>query len=224
MKKALLGLIILILISNCAGCGSNNSPATDETQGNQETQESSTAATEFEEIHWTEEYYVDEFNDPTDKKYIRGAFEGTFSNSATSSSYLAVYFFVDKELTLGTGFLNDDVFRIRLVEYGNHKASFLGVNAEDVQIKIKVDDVVTEGTAYYIDSQNGEIYISRNSLSNNVFADFMDAMENEEEVSFVITVSSYGRVSSTYRFDVDANGLSEIDHKWIGSMGTPIYG
>lgn len=224
MKKALLGLIILILISNCAGCGSNNSPATDEIQGNQETQESSTAATEFEEIHWTEEYYVDEFNDPTDKKYIRGAFEGTFSNSATSSSYLAVYFFVDKELTLGTGFLNDDVFRIRLVEYGNHKASFLGVNADDVQIKIKVDDVVTEGTAYYIDSQNGEIYISRNSLSNNVFADFMDAMENEEEVSFVITVSSYGRVSSTYRFDVDANGLSEIDHKWIGSMGTPIYG
>lgn len=224
MKKALLGLIILILISNCAGCGSNNSPATDETQGTQETQESSTAATEFEEIHWTEEYYVDEFNDPTDEKYIRGAFEGTFSNSATASSYLAVYFFVDKELTLGTGFLNDDVFRIRLVEYGNHKASFLGVNAEDVQIKIKVDDVVTEGTAYYIDSQNGEIYISRNSLSNNVFADFMDAMENEEEVSFVITVSSYGRVSSTYRFDVDANGLSEIDHKWIGSMGTPIYG
>ena len=89
MKRALLGLIILILISNCVGCGSNNSPATDETQ---ETQESSTAATEFEEIHWTEEYYVDEFNDPTDEKYIRGAFEGTFSNSATASSYLAVYF------------------------------------------------------------------------------------------------------------------------------------
>lgn len=223
MKKALLGLIILILIGSCVGCGSNNSPATDETQGTQETQESSTAATEFEEIHWTEEYYVDEFNDPTDEKYIRGAFEGTFSNSATSSSYLAVYFFMDKELTLGTGFLNDDVFRIRLVEYGNHKASFLGAEADDVQIKIKVDDVITEGTAYYIDPQNGEIYISRNSLSNNVFADFMDAMENEENVSFVITVNSYGTLS-TYRFDVDANGLSEIEHKWIGSMRTPIYG
>ena len=215
MKRALLGLIILILISNCVGCGSNNSPATVETQ---ETQESSTAATEFEEIHWTEEYYVDEFNDPTDEKYIRGAFEGTFSNSATASSYLAVYFFMDKELTLGTGFLNDDVFRIRLVEYGNHKASFLGVNAEDVQIKIKVDDVVTEGTAYYLDPQNGEIYISRSSTSNNIFSDFLDAMESKKEVSFVITVNSYGRVSSTYRFVVDANGLSEIKHHWVGTV------
>lgn len=214
MKRALLGLIILILIGSCVGCGSSNSPAVNETQATQETQESSTAATEFKETHWTEEYYVDEFNDPTDEKYIRGAFEGTFSNSATSSSYLAVYFFVDKRLTLNNGYYDGDLFRIKLIEYGTNKANFLGADEEDVQIKIKVDDVVTEDTAYYVDSQNGEIYISR---SNDIFSPFIEAMNHRKEVSFVITVNSYGALS-TYRFDVDANGLSDIAHSWIATI------
>lgn len=214
MKKALLGLIILILISNCVGCGSSNSPDTDETQGTQETQESSTAATEFEEIHWTEEYYVDEFNDPTDEKYIRGTFEGTFSNSATSGSYLMVNFIVDKHLTFEDGYYDGDLFRIRLLEYGTKKVSFLGVEKEDVQIKIKVDDVVTEDTAYFIDPQNGEIYIAR---SNKIFSEFISAMNRRKEVSFIITVDSYG-VISKYRFDVDANGLSGIAHSWIAGI------
>lgn len=212
MKKALLVLIILILISNCAGCGSNNSPATDETQGTQETQESSTAATEFEEIHWTEEYYVDEFNDPTDKKYIRGAFEGTFSNSATSNSNLTAMLIIDKYLNYGSDYFDQDIFRIRLLEYGSHNASFSGSEETDVEIKIKIDNVVTQDTAYFLDPSNGEIYINRR---NEIFVPFIAAMNDGKEVSFAITVSSYGRVSSTYRFDVDPEGLSDIYHSWL---------
>ncbi|HIU49632.1 MAG TPA: hypothetical protein IAD22_01280 [Candidatus Limousia pullorum] len=209
MKKALLGLIILILISNCAGCGSNNSPATDETQ---ETQELSTTETEFWGSHWTEKSYVDEFNDPTADKYLCGTFSGTFSNSATSNSNLTAMLIIDKYLNYGSDYFGEDIFRIRLLEYGSHNASFSGSEETDVEIKIKIDNVVTQDTAYFLDPSNGEIYINRR---NEIFVPFIAAMNDGKEVSFAITVSSYGRVSSTYRFDVDPEGLSDIYHSWL---------
>ena len=60
---------------------------------------------------WELGYYVDEFNIPTDEKYIRNIlpFRGTFSNSATTNSELLVRVLFDK-----------DGFSIMLYEYGDY--------------------------------------------------------------------------------------------------------
>jgi len=163
------------------------------------------------EIHWTEEFYVDDFGDPTSESYIRGLFSGRFSNSATSGSQLDVCFFMEKELA----YASYDMFSIRLLEYGNHRADFHGSDADDVSIKVKIDDVVTEDEADYILENDGEIYIKR---GNKIFKAVIDALNQDKEISFVITIGIYGSLESTYRFDIDANGLEDIDHNWVASM------
>lgn len=162
-----------------------------------------------EDIHWTEEYYVDDFGDPTDESYIRGVFEGKFSNSATSGSDLTVCFFMPKHLDSASY----DMFSIRLLEYGNHKASFIGCDYLDVTIKVKVDGEVYEDHPDYLFDDDGEIAIER---GNKVFKAILDALDADKEISFVITVDGYG--TDTYRFNVDANGLSDITHSWRGSF------
>lgn len=65
---------------------------------------------------WKMDYYVDEFNIPTDKNYIfMYGVDGTFSNSATTNSELEAAIVVDK-----------DKIAFTLVEYGRYpvKGSF----------------------------------------------------------------------------------------------------
>ena len=162
------------------------------------------------EIHWTEQFYVDDFGDPTSSSYIRGVFKGKFSNSATSGSDLTVCFFMDKNLASASY----DMFTIRLLEYGNHQVSFIGCDEYDVSIKVKVDGVVTEDNPYFLLKDDGEIAIKRGS---GIFKAVINALEADKEIAFVITIGGYG-TPSTYRFDVDANGLSDISHKWKGTL------
>lgn len=161
------------------------------------------------EIHWTEEFYVDDFGDPTSSSYIRGIFDGTFSNSATTGSYLTVCFFMDKNLASASY----DMFTIRLLEYGNHKVSFIGCDEWDVSIKVKVDGVVSEDEPYLLLTDSGEMVIDRGSP---LFSAIIDALEADKEIAFVITVGGYG--TDTYRFNIDANGLADIPHNWKGKM------
>jgi hypothetical protein len=105
------------------------------------------------------------------------------------------------------------MFSIRLLEYGSHRVSFIGCDEEDVSIKIKVDGVVSEDEPYFLMSDSGEIVIKRGSP---LFRAIIDALEADKEIAFVITVGGYG--TDTYRFNVDANGLADISHKWKGKM------
>lgn len=212
MKKFFAITLALALCLCMIACGETDSEKLDITQGKTETT-AETAVPIFteppKEIHWTEEFYVDDFGDPTSDSYIRGIFNGTFSNSATSGSDLKVCFFMEKDLSHASY----DMFSIRLLEYGDYKASFIGCDEWDVNIKVKVDGIVSEDEADYLFSDSGEIAVSR---GNKIFKAVLDALEADKEISFVITVGGYG--TSTYRFDIDANGLADIPHEWKGSM------
>ncbi len=69
---------------------------------------------------WTVKAYVDEFDLPTDDYYIvnEDAFDGTFSNSATTNSTLKAYLFYQ-----AIGVSQGDIVSIRLLEYGNYKVT-----------------------------------------------------------------------------------------------------
>ena len=74
MKKIFVALLALLLCLTAVACSK-------ETPSDDKKTETNTPA---KESHWSSEYYTDEFGDATSMGYIRGLFEGTFSNSATN--------------------------------------------------------------------------------------------------------------------------------------------
>ena len=209
MKKTITLCLCLCLCFLLIACGQSGEE-TEATTVPETTVASTAPPTEPpKEIHWTEEFYVDDFGDSTSSSYIRGVFDGTFSNSATSGSELTVCFFMDKKMDSASY----DMFTIRLLEYGSHKVSFIGCDTWDVSIKVKVDGVVSEDEPYFLLSDSGEMVINRDSP---LFRAIIDALESGKEISFVITVGGYG--TSTYRFKIDANGLADIPHSWKGKL------
>lgn len=213
MKKTIALCLCLCLCFLLIACG-RSGEETEATTAPETTVASTAPVTEPpteppKEIHWTEEFYVDDFGDPTSSSYIRGIFDGTFSNSATTGSDLTVCFFMDKDLASASY----DMFTIRLLEYGNHKVSFIGCDEWDVSIKVKVDGVVSEDEPYLLLTDSGEMAIKRGSP---LFSAIIDALEADKEIAFVITVGGYG--TNTYRFNIDANGLADIPHDWKGKM------
>jgi len=75
---------------------------------------------------WEIKYYTDEFNRPTSEWYVAAVGEGTFSNSATSNSYLLGAAFAD---------FKGDVF-LKLMTYGRNTVSNPYSTAEDYTISI----------------------------------------------------------------------------------------
>ena len=159
MKKIFVVLLALLLCLTAVACSKEKPSDDKKTETN----------TPAKESHWSSEYYTDDFGDSTSKSYIRGVFEGTFSNSATSGSDLTACLFLDRNLTGATGDL--DMFRIRLLEYGHSKVSFTGCDYMDVDIKVKINGVVTEETADYLFEieerswlRNGTMSMRRSSM------------------------------------------------------------
>ena len=173
MKKLftiVLAVIMLLPLVACNGNSSNDGQTANATQAPTAVPTDEPTPTPLPHISWTKEYYVDEFNDPTDKSYIRGHFVGTFSNSATSGSALDVYFYIDHNLTETTGVLSEyDCFTIKLFEYGYMPVTYTTTTDTDhVTIKIKIDDTVYKCNPFLL--ADGEIYISRKS---EVFKPFL---------------------------------------------------
>lgn len=77
-------IFLLILSSFCASCGNGNT-----TKSKQEQKESPYG-------DWEVCDYLNDFDEPTGKKYVRQVILGDFSNSATASSRLNVYLFLYK--------------------------------------------------------------------------------------------------------------------------------
>ncbi len=173
------------------------------------TEEPTEAPTPLPHISWTEEHYVDDFNDPTDETYLRGRFVGTFSNSASSGSRLDVYLYFDKVFSGAT----NEYFKIRLFEYGDDLVEFNIPEKKDILVKIKADGAVYEAHPDKLSEK--DIYISR---SSSIFDPIISALNSEKEVQVVITESRYA--TSTYRFTIDSYGLNELDHNWISTDGS----
>ena len=154
-------------------------------------------------ISWTEEHYVDDFNDPTDETYLRGRFVGTFSNSATSGSLLNAFLYFDKDLPGH----KDDSFHIRLFEYGDNVVEFYHTELYEVTIKIKIDGKTYQAHPDRITEKN--IYVKRGSA---IFEPIIRALNQEKDIAVVITVSD--GLTDTYRFDIDPYGLEGLSHNW----------
>ena len=79
---------------------------------------------------WEKKYFVDQFNDPTDEKYILGLFTGTFSNSAANNRELTVKMLI---------YIDNDNPRIgiELYEYGNSKVKNTYSKQREYYFKVK---------------------------------------------------------------------------------------
>lgn len=210
MKRILALFIIMTVALGLFGCNTAATTNHSDEITTVAAEPSTTAPTEApEEIHWTKEYYVDDFGDPTRESYIRGIFYGSFSNSATAASDLEAILALDKKMNSSS----NDMFSIRLLEYGDTYADLTGYNEYVITIKVKIDGVVTEDQPDYIVHNQGLLVIMR---GNKIFSAVLNALDADREISFVITVGINS--SSTYRFTVDANGLEDIPHAWAGKI------
>ena len=150
MKKAISLLLALVMcLSLCACGGGNDAPETTEPLSEATQVPTTEANTEPEtsipvevvpslDTSWVLDYYVDEFGDKTDTPHIMCVIEGDFSNTATMSSDLTVVVFYD--------FKSEFPFSFRLLEYGDHKATYL--SDDEITLKMKVDGEVTTSGAF----------------------------------------------------------------------------
>lgn len=119
---------------------------------------------------WMVKYYVDEFNQPTEKGYVSASkyFEGTFSNTATTNSLLYVVPLFDEEVSF------------KLLEYGENVVKGYYSNGQKYSVsvlapsgeKYSMEGVLRKGadrvtlnnsyTPYFYDilNENGSVKIS----------------------------------------------------------------
>ena len=136
---------------------------------------------------WELSYTVDNFGDKTDEAVMRGSFTGTFRNTATNGSNLTVYLFVNR-LT------NGSVIYIRLLEYGNHNATYS--SRDEMKMQVKVDDAVMD--LYTIGSPpNSDLYLNGDALTGYLY--------EGKEIACVIDIGD-----SRYNFTIDGNGFAEL--------------
>ena len=136
---------------------------------------------------WDLSYTVDAFGDKTDEAVLRGSFTGTFRNTATNSSSLTVYLFVNR-LT------NGSMIFIRLLEYGNHNATYS--SRDEMKMQIKVDDSVKE-LFIFGSPPNTDLYLNGDAVT--------DYLYEGKEIACVIDIGN-----SRYNFTIDGNGFAEL--------------
>ena len=132
---------------------------------------------------------VDEFGDPTGNTTLMANLEGTFSNTATTSSDLDVCVFY-KPSSLS----------FRLIEYGFTPANYRST----LTVKIKVDDTITTD---YVDNRltsNGFFTLGARS-NTELYNELYDALIEGKKVKFVITSGS-----STYNFTLKGKDFGEL--------------
>lgn len=136
---------------------------------------------------WEVRYYVDEFQNPTDKGYIstKSPVKGTFSNSATTDSELSVIWLIDKKNVA-----------IKLAEYGRSivKSSYDTTSYSILMLDPDGKKVSMNGTM----RRGGDrIYIEE---SNE--ATVLDALSRNGSVTFKITEEGK-YASSSYLFKME---------------------
>lgn len=179
-----------------------NRVAVSEVPTTESVMESTEVPVEENADYWESANMVDEFGDATDESVILGLFYGSFSNTATMDAELKVYVnFVP----------NDQVFVFRLLEYGDHKATYL--DSDEIILKTKamtqtpiVDECTLYGTApngdlYLMRDKNGESYFGGNQLLNYFFWGY--------DVKCVIEIGS-----SKYSFTLEPDGFMDEFNEW----------
>lgn len=150
---------------------------------------------------WSVNYYVDDFQQPTDEWYITAntSFSGTFSNSATTNSKLAVQVAVDAE---------DIAFF--LYEYGRSQVKNSSSNyVDEYDITMRTAD----GTDH---SLSGTVYCGgdRLMIEGKDMDTVLAAMKDGGTISFHIVESD--RTTTSYLFSLEASNFSQVYEEMAG--------
>ena len=145
--------------------------------------------------NWSMNYYLDEFGDETDSKYlVIGDDEGSFSNSATQWSLLYAMILIDKN------YIDEPYFK--LFEYGSnplqgyysdgHRYTCNMKNSKDEKISMSL---IMQKDWDFLDIQSGNKSI------------FIDWMGREEYIKF--SCFNKERQIEKYLFKIDFAGYNE---------------
>lgn len=150
---------------------------------------------------WSVDYYVDDFQQPTDEWYITAntSFSGTFSNSATTNSKLTVQVAVDAE---------DIAFF--LYEYGRSQVKNPSSNyVDEYDITMRTAD----GTDH---SLSGTVYCGgdRLMIEGKDMDTVLAAMKDGGTISFHIVESD--RTTTSYLFSLEASNFSQVYEEMAG--------
>lgn len=203
MKKTISLLLALVMcLSLCACGGGNDTPETTEA-----TEPETSIPVETEPslgTSWVLDYYVDDFGDKTDTPYIKCVIEGDFSNTATMSSDLTVVVFYD--------FKSEFPFSFRLMEYGDHKATYQ--SHDEITIKMKVTEEYTIGAFGLVPNEvkttklvglapNGDLMFKQDDFT---VGDLLHTLlaKDAPEVRCIITIGN-----SKYNFTIPSAGFRD---------------
>lgn len=156
------------------------------------TEESESKLSASQTSNWEIDHYIDDFGDKSGSAYLRGTFEGKYSNALSSDQKLTVYFCYDDE---------QKAFIIRLLEYNQYKASFTSL--EDVYLKVKLDDKEYTVDLEVADSGN-DLYFKSDKKG---YSTIKNALMQGKEMKCIIKESLF---SQTYSFTIDGVGFKEM--------------
>jgi len=138
---------------------------------------------------WKVKFYVDDFGEPTKQKYLtcRVCF-GTFSNSATTDSDLAVQFLIEK-----------NAVNIQLYEYLGTNPVKKGIE-DQYKVRVKSGDEIQDLTA-----RNYSDRLSFNEINSKKIIDFF---KKGQPLKFaIISNSRYSESSYKFTFE-DVSGFA----------------
>jgi len=141
---------------------------------------------------WKLGTFSDNFGDKTNEKYIETQVDGSFSNSATSDSYLFAEVLLKKN---GAG--------IFLHEYNKSGASEKFIGNAQVQMKNSDGKKLVINTSKEWNHSGG--ILIENFISNE-FSNFKSFIKNSKGEIKVVIFDDY---SSVYQFTIDATGFAE---------------
>ena len=142
--------------------------------------------------YWKIAYYVDEFGDKTNEKYVRADLSGTFSNTATNGSKLNVSFLIDS-----------DSFDIKLFEYGDNLVKNSYSRSEKYVVKVKADDGETITLSANMWSGNDRITFDRTSENQ-----IMNIMKTAKQIKFFVYPSNW--TTTKYNFTVKTGNFPDL--------------
>lgn len=161
--------------------------------------EDSAPETPVDSSLWMVKYFVDEFQQPTDKAYISNSewLEGTFSNTATTNSYLRASLLIE-----------EDSFGIKLLEYGDNVVKGYQSSGQDYTVIALVDGEKTHG--------NGTLYKGSSViwLRSEDAEVFTTLLKTGKEMQLYLKEIDY---ADTYLFTIPASsGFAEMYQTTFG--------
>lgn len=156
---------------------------------------------------WAVNYYVDDFDQPTDQWYIttNNSVTGNFSNSATTKSQLNAQMAIDKDEETG-----GDRIAIFLWEYGR---TMVKNSSEQSVDEYNITMRASDGTDH---EMTGTMYCGGDRLfiDDAYVGDVIAAMKEAGTVSFRIVDAN--RTTSTYLFSIETSNFGSVYDSMAG--------